>query len=137
MSRQSATLFVLCLLIFIAASVPCVSQIRSRIDASTEGIWSEKPPVTVTATKDQVRLTALALTQQIRLEVLSQTGEPLYDSDYRPGNRLEWQMRDQQGAELRDGIYGCIVTVEDLNGQISHRRGILQVREGAVSFATL
>ncbi len=135
MSHKSSTLIVLFLLI--AVAVPASSQVRSRVDPSSDGVWSAKPLVAVTALKDQVRLTALALTQRIRLEVLSQTGETLYDSDFHPGNRLEWEVKDQQGSELRDGLYGCLVTVADLNGQMSQRRAIFRVKAGSVSFDTM
>jgi hypothetical protein len=84
-----------------------------------------------------VHLTALALTPKIRLEVLSQTGESVYDSGFRPGNRLEWSPKDQQGLGLPDGIYGCIVTVEDLSGRLGHRRGVFRIADGGVSFDTV
>jgi hypothetical protein len=90
--------------------------------------------VTAAASKDQVRFTALALTREIQLEVLSSTGEPVYNSGRQPGNRLEWVVKDQQGSGLRDGVYGCVVTVADLYGQVSYRRAILRVMEGVVAF---
>ncbi len=131
------TFKVLSLLLLIATANPVSAQVRSRVDSSTDNIRPAGLLVTGSVSINQVRLTALALTQKIRLEVVSQTGVPLYDSGFRPGNRLEWELRDQRGLELRDGIYGCIVTVEDLDGHITHRRGILQVSDGAVSFDTL
>ncbi len=132
MSPRCSTLIVLSLLI--AAVVPAHSQVRSQIASLDDGIRAGGPLVTAGISRDQVRLTVLALTRQIRLEVLSQTGEPVFDSDFRPGNRLEWEAKDQRGSGLRDGIYGCIVTVEDLSGQISHRRGIFTIKDSAVSF---
>ncbi len=127
-----ATLFVPFLLI--GGAIPVSGQVRSQVEPSVKAVSSGNPPVAAMVSKKQVRMTALTLAQRIRLEVLSQTGEPVYDSDFRPGNRLEWPVKDQQGSELRDGIYGCIVTVEDLDGQITNRRGIFRVKDGAVSF---
>jgi hypothetical protein len=42
--------------------------------------------------------------------------------------------QDQQGAQLRDGIYGCIVTVENLTGQVSQRHAVFRVGNGVASF---
>ena len=107
------------LIVLSAVSLHAQVANRGRTSADTYGI--SNPLVTAVASKDQVRFTALALTRQIRLEVLSQTGEPVFDSGLQPGNRLEWAVRDEQGSELRDGIYGCFVTIADLHGQLSHR----------------
>lgn len=66
---------------------------------------------------DAVRFAALALARGIRLEILSAEGGSLYDSGFCPGNLLEWRMVDQQGSIPQDGLYGCLVTVEDVHGR--------------------
>jgi hypothetical protein len=93
-----------------------------------------RPLITAAASKDQVRFTALALTREMQVEILSTTGEPIFDSGRQPGNRLEWPLQDQQGSELGVGNYGCLVTVVDLNGQVSHRRAVFRVKEGSAWF---
>jgi hypothetical protein len=130
MSRASCSFLALLLVVLIATPAFCQSQ--SALPSPTDS--SGNPLVTAIAARDQVRFTVLALSQKIRLEVLSQTGEPLFDSGLQPGNRLEWQAKDQQGSDLRDGVYGCLVTVADLYGQVSQRRAIFRVNDGAVSF---
>ncbi len=134
MFYNHSTLFVLFLLV--TAAVPASGQVSGRVNVPSDGVWSGKPLITASVSSSQVRLTALALTRRIRLEIFSQTGEPVYDSDFRSGNRMEWEAKDQQGAVLRDGIYGCVVTVEDLDGQISHRQGLFRIKDGAMLFDT-
>jgi hypothetical protein len=43
--------------------------------------------------------------RRIRLEVYTQAGERLFDSDFRAGNIVDW---DAQG--IADGSYLCVVT---------------------------
>jgi hypothetical protein len=107
---------------------------RGRTPVVAYGITS--PVVTATESQNQLRFTALALAQKIRLQVLSQMGKPVYDSGFQPGNRFEWSVKDQQGSGLRDGVYGCLVTLADLNGEMSHRWAAFRVKEGAVTFDT-
>ena len=132
MSRLSA--LCVCFLLLIIAANPASAQDLSRANPVAENSLFMSPLVTAMAVKDEVRITALALARRMRLEVLSQTGESLYNSGSQPGNRLEWSILDQQGSELRDGSYGLLVTIEDFYGQVSHRRGIMQVRSGVASF---
>lgn len=106
------------------------NQTRTSVNGSVAG----GSLVTAAATKYQVRFTALTLARSIRLQVLSQAGDHIYDSGYQAGNRLEWQVQDQQGSGLRDGVYGCLVSVGDLDGQTSHRWATFQVRNATVSF---
>ncbi len=119
--------------IFLWASL-IFAQAANRNSIPREGRIVGGPLVTAAAAKDQVRLTALALTHDIRLQVLSQTGEQLYDSGFQPGNRLEWTVRNQQGSALQDGVYGCLVSVVDLYGQVTNRWATFRVRDAAVVF---
>ncbi len=90
--------------------------------------------MTAAASNDRIRFAALALTRHIQLQVLSTVGEVVYDSRRQPGNRLEWTTRDQGGAVLPDGLYGCLVTVADLHGRQSRSLAVLRVKDGAAAF---
>ena len=118
----------------ILMSISGLCQDQTRVQPFMEGGSFNPILVSAATSQDQVRFTALALAQRIRLEIMSQAGEPLYDSDFHAGNFLEWQIKDQQGSGLGDGSYGCLVTVEDLYGQISYLRGVFQVRDGKAAF---
>ena len=112
------------------SSLQAQSPARARV--GDEEYSLSAPLIAVVASKERVLFTTIALTREIQLEVLSSTGAPLYDSGRQPGNRLEWPIIDQQGMGLRDGLYGCLVTVTDLFGHMSHRRAVLRVKEGEV-----
>jgi hypothetical protein len=120
------------LILIVTVSLNAQNAERGRTPVVAYGVTG--PIVTATESQNQLRFTALALAQKIRLEVLSQAGEPVFDSGFQPGNRFEWSVKDQQGSGLRDGVYGCLVTLADLNGQMSHRWATFRVKEGAATF---
>jgi hypothetical protein len=66
--------------------------------------------------------------RRIRLEVYTQAGERLFDSDFRAGNIADW---DAQG--IADGSYLCVVTVEDLQGANARRLSAVNVSQGRAS----
>jgi len=86
--------------------------------------------VAATAAQDQFRFTVLGLALGVRLQVLSESGEPVYDSGFRRGSVVQWPVRDPQAPLPRDGVYGCFVTVDGLDGSVTRRRGIVQVVGG-------
>jgi hypothetical protein len=92
------------------------------------------PDVTAAAGSEQIRFAALGLAARIRLEVLNQGGESVYDSDFRKGSLLDWRLEDGRGRRLSDGIYGCVVTVEGLSGRRSYRSGAFSLKDGTASF---
>ncbi len=128
--------YVLCLGVFLYLSI-CGSahaQVRDQLSTLPGGVYINGPLVAATVSEDQIRFNALTLARRMRLEILSRTSEPLFDSDLQPGNRLHWQVRDQLGSELADGLYGCVVTVEDAYGQVSLHRGVFRIEGGKVLF---
>jgi trimeric autotransporter adhesin len=92
------------------------------------------PLVTAIAAGDHIRFTALTMGSRMRLEIISQAGDTLYDSALRPGNLIEWELAGQQGSRLSDGFYGCIVTVEELSGRVTYRRGVFRLLGGKAAF---
>ena len=107
---------------------PLYSQVTSRQADSTKTLAS--PLVTAQASGDQIRFTALTVGSRMRLEVLSPTGETLIDTNFKPGNLIEWQVDDQRNSRLSPGVYGCLVTVEELSGRVTYRRGLLRIGDG-------
>ena len=130
--RQSGFL---CVLFVMLVALPAASQVQSNSQSSVERtsnvgqFW-----VMATGGNERVRFTTLGIVQQMRLEVINQTGGTVYDSDLRSGSLIDWAIEDQQGHRLADGVYGCLVTVEDLSGQQSYFRGFFSVRGGLVVF---
>jgi hypothetical protein len=115
-------------------SMAGLSQAQSQAQVGKSVVSDNAVLVAATNAGNEVRFSALTIAKQIRLEVVSQSREIVYDSNYSPGNILEWQLRDQQGSELPDGLYACVITVEDLLGQVSQRTGIMQIQGGRALF---
>ncbi|HEX8176549.1 MAG TPA: tail fiber domain-containing protein [Pyrinomonadaceae bacterium] len=61
--------------------------------------------------------------QQTRLQIFSKDGVQAYDSGFRMGNTIDWQLTDQQGARLTDGSYIFLVTVKDFSERITQKYG--------------
>ena len=129
MSRMSR--FLLLSTFAALATVPSVGQVRASLQSPAS---TGAQPVTAIISGDGVRFAALSLARRIRLEILSAHGELLYDSGFRPGNLFEWGIVDQQGSSPSDGLYGCLITVEDLQGRRTYRQGAFQLRSGKVTF---
>jgi hypothetical protein len=81
--------------------------------------------VTAASTASGVRFVSPTDARRIRLEVYTQAGERLFDSDFRAGNIVDWEA---QG--LADGSYLCVVTVEDLQGASARRLSAVSVSQG-------
>lgn len=81
--------------------------------------------VTASSTASGVRFVSPGQPRRVRLEVYTQAGERLFDSDFRPGSIVDW---DAQG--IADGAYLCVVTTEDLQGASSRRLSAVNVSQG-------
>jgi hypothetical protein len=84
------------------------------------------PIVTASATGELVRFAAPGEVVQLRLEVLSDTGQAVFDVQAK-GNVLDWAVADGTGARLQDGTYLCVVTIKRLSGRLSQRIGSLEI----------
>jgi hypothetical protein len=84
--------------------------------------------VTASSTASGVRFVSPNDARRIRLEVYTQAGERLFDSDFRAGNIIDWEA---QG--IGDGSYLCVVTIEDLQGASARRLSAVSVSQGRAS----
>jgi trimeric autotransporter adhesin len=91
------------------------------------------PLVTATAKGRQVRFAALGEVREVRLEVFDASGQKVFDSSFRSGNLLDWQLQDQQGQHLSDGSYLYVVTIRDLSEQLSQKYGTVLLQQQQVS----
>jgi hypothetical protein len=106
-----------------AAQDAAASQQQQQQAAAASGAV-----VTASSTASGVRFASPGASRRIRLEVYTQAGERLFDSDFRAGNIIDWEA---QG--LSDGSYLCVVTVEDLAGKASRRLSAVGVSQGRAS----
>jgi hypothetical protein len=93
-----------------------------------QGRPSQGVVVTASSTVSGVRFVSPNNARRIRLEVYTQAGERLFDSDFRAGDIIDWE---SQG--ISDGSYLCVVTVEDLQGASTRRLSAVNVSQGRAS----
>ena len=91
------------------------------------------PVVTATAKGKQVRFAALGEVRDVRLEVFDAFGLKVFDSSFRSGNLLDWQVLDQQGQRLSDGSYIYILTIRDLSAGVTQKYGNILLQQQQIS----
>ncbi len=99
MRRLSTLAFALLVLAF--TIVTAFAQFRNSVPTQASADPSLSPLVAAMSARDHVRFAAIALARQVRLEILSAAGEPVYDSGFRAGNLLEWPVTSTRGSLLR------------------------------------
>jgi hypothetical protein len=87
------------------------------------GTKASAPLITATASSQRVRYVSMGEVHQARLQVFSPDGAPVFDSGFRLGNTIDWQLTDQQGARLTDGSYIFLVTVKDFSERVTQKYG--------------
>lgn len=87
------------------------------------------PVVTATATPDRVRFVAPGTVVQLRLEVFTEAGQKIFDTELRGGNVLDWPLQDGAGERLSSGAYACLLTIKSLSGKLSQRLGQVRVAD--------
>ncbi len=53
---------------------------------------------------------------QIKVAVYNLSGNEVYNSEWRDGNTLQWNLQDDEGKPVGNGIYLYFVTVKDIDG---------------------
>ena len=113
-------------LFLLSLSLPVLAQTEQPIDAQP----IKKTPqsqstiiITATASSQRVRYISVGEVNQTRLQVFSSDGIQVFDSDFRLGNLIDWQLMDQQGSRLSDGSYLFLVTVKDFSGNLAQKYG--------------
>src|SRR3989440_4709756 len=114
--RFSVLLFVL------ALSSSALAQ-----DVQTSQPVPSTPLVTASVTAGRVRFAAPNAVVQLRLEVYSDAGQKLFDTELKGGSVLDWHLEDGQGEALAAGTYACLLTVKSLSGRLSQRLGLIEV----------
>jgi hypothetical protein len=122
------------ILVLVAIFTVAVSVVEAQVQNVSPTLpesGSSSPYVLASAGRDQVRFATLGTIQKMRLQVLNQAGDAVYDSQFSSGSILDWKVDDGEGNTLPDGLYGCVVTMEDFTGKSSRRRAIFAVKGGA------
>jgi hypothetical protein len=91
------------------------------------------PPVFASLSDNRLRFSALGQLLELRLEVINPSGQPVFDSDFKSGNVVDWLAADQNGQPLPEGSYLCLITVKDSTGRLTKHRALLVARNQTVS----
>lgn len=107
------------LLIFFASNT-----LADRQETVTGG-W-RSPLITAAAVDEKVRFSAPGGIAQIRVQILSLSGDSLFDSAWKDGNVLDWS----PGQPIANGSYRCVVAVKDLEGQVTQKEATVIAQGG-------
>jgi hypothetical protein len=94
------------------------------------GAWAQSVSLTVTAYSDAVRFSAQGSVKELRVEILSLSGQKVFDSGPVLGNALDWKLLNSQGQPVANGVYLYTVTVKDPSGNVTKKVGKLAVLRG-------
>jgi len=94
------------------------------------GAWAQSISLTVTAYSDAVRFSAQGSVKELRVEVLSLSGQKVFDSGPVLSNALDWKLLNTQGQPVANGVYLYTVTVKDPFGNVTKKLGKLAVLRG-------
>jgi hypothetical protein len=65
--------------------------------------------------------------ERIRLQIYSLRGSLVYDSGFRGGTTVQWNLQTQSGAVAANGVYLFVLTARDREGRLFHRIGRIVV----------
>jgi len=93
---------------------------------------SAAPTVTGKATAERIRFTAPSTVVQMKVEIVSEAGVPVFDVTSR-GSVFDWSMKGGDGEAVADGSYVCVITLKSVNGKLSQRVGTVSFAGGKAS----
>ncbi len=98
--------------------------------AGAGGVAGAKPaPVTVTPYADLVRFTAQSEVREWQVQILSLSGQQLFDSGWMKDSSFDWQMQGAHGA-VAGGVYLYTVTAKNGSSRVSKQLGKLALLRG-------
>src|SRR5262249_29094997 len=119
---------ILVILVCLLPYATVVAQERQSVMPS-RGVASQE--VTVIIQQRQIRFTAPASAQEVRLEVFDKAGESIYDSGPVSGAELTWALQNANGEAVASGLYAYALTVKEANAETPiSRRGHLILESG-------
>jgi hypothetical protein len=77
------------------------------------GALAQSVSLTVTTYSDAIRFSAQGSVKELRVEILSLSGQKVFDSGPVLGNALDWKLLNSQGQPVANGVYLYTVTVKD------------------------
>ncbi|HEY3025063.1 MAG TPA: hypothetical protein VGJ55_02815 [Pyrinomonadaceae bacterium] len=111
----------------IVATAQSSASAQERVNQNT---GPSNTTVTAAAATERVRFTAPSNVVRMQLQVLSESGQILFDVSSK-GNVLDWSLQDSSGQRLQ-GAFLTVVTVKSLSGRLSERIGSVSIGEKQV-----
>ena len=112
--------------------VLCFSTVLTAQEQRGDAGPRSSPVITAAAAGQIVRFSSPAGGTQIRVQIVSSSGESLFDSALKDGNVLDWTF-ESPGHPIANGSYRCTVTVKDLDGQTTQKEATFTAHDGQVS----
>lgn len=81
--------------------------------------FAQTPAITSTVYRDKVRFESKTQIKEFRVEVFNASGQKLFDSGFVANQALDWNMLDQGGQPVEDGVYDYLVTTRKRSGKES------------------
>jgi hypothetical protein len=123
-STKQILVILVCLLLRATAIAQEPQSARPSRDTSSR-------EVTIIIQQRQLRFSAPASAQELKLEVLNQAGEMVYDSGLVTGAELSWALRNANGEAIPSGLYAYTLTIKEANSETAAlRRGHLILESG-------
>jgi len=77
----------------------------------------ETTPLIAAASAEKVRFLSTGPVRQLRVQIFSPDGSPLFDSDWKDGNVLDWPADNA----LASGSYRCLAMVREMDGRVTQK----------------
>jgi hypothetical protein len=86
---------------------------------------AQTPSIEVTTDNDGAQFAVQGQAQTVHVEVFSPAGELVFETDSTAGQSVQWQMINDKGERVADGVYLATITVTDFSG--TRRKRIEQI----------
>jgi len=87
----------------------------------------ETTPLIAAASAEKVRFLSPGPVRQLRVQIFSPDGSPLFDSDWKDGNVLDWPADNA----LASGPYRCLAMVREMDGRVTQKEFSIEQRDDA------
>ena len=77
--------------------------------------------VNISAQSDKVQISAEGDVSELRVDVVDESGDMVYQSGQLTGHTLDWNMKDTQGERVAAGTYLVTVTFRNAAGKVKKR----------------
>jgi Chaperone of endosialidase len=91
--------------------------------------------INVTSDGERVRVAAQGDVSEMRLEVVSEAGEIVFESGAITGQQIDWNMKDAQGERVAAGTYLVTITFRNASGKSRKRVEQVSVEEAETAAA--